>query len=163
MSALDIAILLFLVFWAIRGFAKGFASEIVSLTIWVSSVYLSIKYFHIPSELINNYILSDEISSILTIITIFIITFIVAAILGFIFSKIINIVGLYNYNKVFGLIFGSLKGFVFLTFFVFIIYQTDLKNYYLIEDSQFMPIIQAFLEKYAQTSNSLFDSLELKI
>ena len=163
MSALDITIILFLVFWAIRGFLKGFASEIVSLATWISSVYLSIKYFHIPSELINNYVLSDEISSILTVITIFIITFIVAAILGFIFSKIINIVGLYNYNKVFGLIFGSLKGFVFLTFFVFIIYQTDLKNYYLIEDSQFMPIIQAFLEKYTQTSNSLFDSLELKI
>ena len=163
MSALDITILLFLVFWAIRGFLKGFASEIVSLATWVSSVYLSIKYFHIPSELINNYVLSDQVSSILTIITIFVITFIVAAILGFIFSKIINIVGLYNYNKVFGLIFGSLKGFVFLAFFVFIIYQTDMKNYYLIEDSQFMPIIQAFLEKYAQTGNSLFDSLELKI
>ena len=156
-------VLLFLIFWAIRGFFKGFASEIVSLVIWVSSVYLSIKYFHIPSELINNYVLSDQISSILTIITIFIITFIVAAILGFIFSKIINIVGLYNYNKVLGLIFGSLKGFVFLTFLVFLIYQTDMKNYYMIEDSQFMPIIQAFLEKYAQTGNSLFDSLELKI
>ena len=116
MSALDITIILFLVFWAIRGFLKGFASEIVSLATWISSVYLSIKYFHIPSELINNYVLSDEISSILTVITIFIITFIVAAILGFIFSKIINIVGLYNYNKVLGLIFGSLKGFVFLTF-----------------------------------------------
>ena len=163
MSALDITILLFLVFWAIRGFLKGFASEIVSLVIWVSSVYLSIKYFHIPSELINNYVLSDQVSSILTIITIFVITFIVAAILGFIFSKIINIVGLYNYNKVFGLIFGSLKGFVFLTFLVFLIYQTDMKNYYMIEDSQFMPIIQVFLEKYAQTGNSLFDSLELKI
>jgi len=163
MSALDITILLFLVFWAIRGFLKGFASEIVSLATWISSVYLSIKYFHIPSELINNYVLSDEISSILTILTIFIITFIVAAILGFIFSKIINIVGLYNYNKVFGLIFGSLKGFVFLTFIVFLIYQTDMKNYYMIEDSQFMPIIQAFLEKYVQTGNSLFDSLELKI
>ena len=163
MSALDVTIILFLVFWAIRGFSKGFASEIVSLTIWVSSVYLSIKYFHIPSELINNYVLSDKISSILAIITIFIITFVVAAILGFIFSKIINIVGLYNYNKVLGLIFGSLKGFVFLTFLVFLIYQTDLKNYYLIEDSQFMPIIHAFLEKYTQTGNSLFDSLELKI
>ena len=163
MSALDITIILFLVFWAIRGFLKGFASEIVSLATWISSVYLSIKYFHIPSELINNYVLSDEISSILTVITIFIITFIVATILGFIFSKIINIIGLYNYNKAFGLIFGSLKGFVFFTFFVFIIYQTDLKNYHLIEDSQFMPIIQAFLEKYIQTGNSLFDSLELKI
>ena len=163
MSALDITILLFLFFWAIRGFLKGFASEIVSLATWVSSVYLSIKYFHIPSELINNYVLSDQVSSILTIITIFVITFIVAAILGFIFSKIINIVGLYNYNKVLGLIFGSLKGFVFLTFLVFLIYQTDIKNYYLIEDSQFMPIIQAFLEKYTQTGNSLFDSLELKI
>jgi len=163
MSALDITILLFLFFWAIRGFLKGFASEIVSLATWVSSVYLSIKYFHIPSELINNYVLSDQVSSILTIITIFVITFIVAAILGFIFSKIINIVGLYNYNKILGLIFGSLKGFVFLTFLVFLIYQTDMKNYYMIEDSQFMPIIQAFLEKYAQTGNSLFDSLELKI
>ena len=163
MSALDIIILLFLFFWAIRGFLKGFASEIVSLATWVSSVYLSIKYFHIPSELINNYVLSDQVSSILTIITIFVITFIVAAILGFIFSKIINIVGLYNYNKVLGLIFGSLKGFVFLTFLVFLIYQTDMKNYYMIEDSQFIPIIQAFLEKYTQTGNSLFDSLELKI
>ena len=163
MSALDITILLFLFFWAIRGFLKGFASEIVSLATWVSSVYLSIKYFHIPSELINNYVLSDQVSSILTIITIFVITFIVAAILGFIFSKIINIVGLYNYNKILGLIFGSLKGFVFLTFLVFLIYQTDMKNYYMIEDSQFIPIIQAFLEKYAQTGNSLFDSLELKI
>ena len=163
MSALDITIILFLVFWAIRGFLKGFASEIVSLATWISSVYLSIKYFHIPSELINNYVLSDEISSILTVITIFIITFIVAAILGFIFSKIINIVGLYNYNKVLGLIFSSLKGFVFLIFLVFLIYQTDMKNYYMIEDSQFMPIIQAFLEKYTQTGNSLFDSLELKI
>ena len=87
----------------------------------------------------------------------------VAAILGFIFSKLVNIMGLYNYNKVLGLIFGSLKGFVFLTFFVFIVYQTDLRNYHLIEDSQFMPVIQAFLEKYTQTGNSLFDSLELKI
>ena len=163
MSALDIIILLFLVFWAIRGFLKGFASEVVSLATWVSSVYLSIKYFHIPSELINNYVSSDQVSSILTVITIFIITFIVAAILGFIFSKIINIIGLYNYNKFLGLIFGSLKGFVFLTFLVFVIYQTDIKNYYLMEDSQFIPIIQAFLEKYTQTSNSLFDSLELKI
>ena len=163
MSALDITIFLFLIFWAIRGFFKGFASESISLVTWLSSVYLSIKYFHIPSELINTYILSEKISSILTIITIFIITFMVAAILGFIFSKLVNIMGLYNYNKVLGLIFGSLKGFVFLTFFVFIVYQTDLKNYHLIEDSQFMPVIQAFLEKYTQTGNSLFDSLELKI
>ena len=96
-----------------KRFFKGFASESISLVTWVSSVYLSIKYFHIPSELINTYILSEKISSILTIITIFIITFMVAAILGFIFSKLVNIMGLYNYNKVLGLIFGSLKGFVF--------------------------------------------------
>ncbi len=163
MSVLDIGLILFLLFWAIRGFFKGFAAEIISLIIWVSAVYFSIKYFHIPSGIINNYIFSEQISSILTIITIFIITFMIAAILGFIFSKFINIIGLYNYNKIFGLIFGSLKGLVFLSFFVFIVHQTEIRNYHLIEDSQFMPIIQAFLEKYAQTGNSLFDSLELKI
>ena len=117
MSALDITILLFLVFWAIRGFLKGFASEIVSLVVWASSVYLSIQYFHIPAKLINNYVLSDQISSILTIITIFIITFIVAAILGFIFSKIINIIGLYNYNKASWVNIWLSKRFCFFHFF----------------------------------------------
>ena len=86
-----------------------------------------------------------------------------ATVLGFIFSKFINIIGLSNYNKVFGLLFGSLKGLVFVTFFVFIIYQTDMKNFHMIEDSQFMPFFKDFLDKYVQTGNSLFDSLELKI
>ena len=33
----------------------------------------------------------------------------------------------------------------------------------MIQDSQFMPFFKAFLDKYVQTGNSLFDSLELKI
>ena len=163
MSVLDIGLLLFLAFWAIRGFFKGFMSEIISLLTWISAIYLSVKYFHIPSKIIDNYISSEQVSSILTIIAIFLITFMTATVLGFIFSKFINIIGLSNYNKVFGLLFGSLKGLVFVTFFVFIIYQTDMKNFHMIEDSQFMPFFKDFLDKYVQRGNSLFDSLELKI
>ena len=163
MSVLDIGLLLFLVFWATRGFFKGFTSEIISLFTWISAIYLSIKYFHIPSEIINYYILSEQVSSILTIIIIFLITFMTAAILGFIFSKFINIIGLSYYNKVLGLLFGALKGLAFISFFVFIIYQTDIKHLHMIQDSQFMPFFKAFLDKYVQTGNSLFDSLELKI
>ena len=50
-----------------------------------------------------------------------------------------------------------------ISFFVFIIYQTDIKNLHMIQDYQFMPFFKAFLDKYVQTGNSLFDSLELKI
>ena len=87
----------------------------------------------------------------------------IAAILGFISSKLINFIGLYNYNKILGLLFGSIKGLVFLSFFTYIIYQTDSQNYYMLKESEFMPIFKDFLDKYTQRGNSLFDSLELKI
>ncbi|MBT3548508.1 MAG: CvpA family protein [Gammaproteobacteria bacterium] len=163
MSTLDIGIILFVIFWGVRGFFKGFASEIISLLVWVSAFYLSIKYFHIPSGMINDYISSAQVSSIITVISIFVITFLIAAILGFISSKLINFIGLYNYNKILGLLFGSIKGLVFLSFFTYIIYQTDSQNYYMLKESEFMPIFKDFLDKYTQRGNSLFDSLELKI
>ena len=41
--------------------------------------------------------------------------------------------------------------------------ELSLLRSFRIEDSQFISVIHAFLEKYTQTGNSLFDSLGLKI
>lgn len=163
MSTLDIGIILFIIFWGVRGFFRGLTSEIISLIVWISSIYLSIIYFDVLSGLINDYVSSEQVSSIIAIIFIFIFTFMIAVFLGFISTKLVKIIGLNNYNKVLGLIFGSLKALSLLLFFTFMVNQTDLQNFYMMQDSHFIPLFNDFLDKYVQTGDSLFDSFELKI
>ena len=163
MITFDIAIIVFLSYWAIRGFFKGFASEVLSLLIWSTSIFLSIKYFYIPSSMIETYISSSDLSNFLTIIMLFIITFFTSAISGFLISKLINMIGLYSYDKVLGLLMGGLKGLVFTMLVIFSIEQTTIKDYSFIQESQITPHFDYFLNKYIKTSESLFDSLVLKI
>ena len=163
MSTLDIGIILFIIFWGVRGFFRGLTSEIISLIVWISSIYLSIIYFDVLSGLINDYVSSEQVSSIIAIIFIFIFTFMIAVFLGFISTKLVKIIGLNNYNKVLGLLFGSLKALSLLLFFTFMVNQTDLQNFYMMQDSHFIPLFNDFLDKYVQTGDSLFDSFELKI
>ena len=163
MITFDIAIIVFLSYWAIRGFFKGFASEVLSLLIWSTSIFLSIKYFYIPSSIIETYISSSDLSNFLTIIMLFIITFFTSAISGFLISKLINMIGLYSYDKVLGLLMGGLKGLVFTMLVIFSIEQTTIKDSSFIQESQITPHFDYFLNKYIKTSESLFDSLVLKI
>ena len=163
MSTLDIGIILFIIFWGVRGFFRGLTSETISLIVWISSIYLSIIYFDVLSGLINDYVSSEQVSSIIAIIFIFIFTFMIAVFLGFISTKLVKIIGLNNYNKVLGLLFGSLKALSLLLFFTFMVNQTDLQNFYMMQDSHFIPLFNDFLDKYVQTGDSLFDSFELKI
>ena len=113
--------------------------------------------------MIETYISSSDLSNFLTIIMLFIITFFTSAISGFLISKLINMIGLYSYDKVLGLLMGGLKGLVFTMMVIFIIEQTTIKDSSLIQESQITPHFDYFLDKYIKTSESLFDSLELKI
>ena len=93
----------------------------------------------------------------------FIITFFTSAISGFLISKLINMIGLYSYDKVLGLLMGGLKGLVFTMLVIFSIEQTTIKDSSFIQESQITPHFDYFLNKYIKTSESLFDSLVLKI
>ena len=61
MVTIDIIILVFLAYWAIRGFLRGFASEIISLIIWFIAIYLTLNFFYIPVTFIQSYVNSQEL------------------------------------------------------------------------------------------------------
>ena len=96
MIILDIGILVFLAFWSIRGFKKAFSAEILSLIVWVTAIYATLNYFHIPVNYIQSFVSSPMISMIITYALIFIFTFISSAISGYIVSKFVNIIGYYS-------------------------------------------------------------------
>ena len=111
----DIAILIFLAFWSIRGFMKGFSAEILSLIVWVTAIYATLNYFHIPVNYIQSFVSSPMLSMIITYALIFIFTFISSAISGYIVSKFVNIIGYYSFDKSLGIDFGTIKGYSLLS------------------------------------------------
>ena len=163
MITIDIIILVFLSYWAIRGFLRGFASEIISLIIWIIAIYLTLNFFYIPVTFIQSYVNSQEVSSIITYIFIFLFTLIVAMISSFFVSRFIHIMGLYSFNKVFGFIFGLTKGFALCLLINFFIINMQLSDNEILSNSQFIPYFDYFLNNFLKSSDSLFDSFQLKI
>ena len=163
MIILDIGILVFLAFWSIRGFMKGFSAEILSLIVWVTAIYATLNYFHIPVNYIQSFVSSPMISMIITYALIFIFTLISSAISGYIVSKFVNIIGYYSFDKSLGFVFGTIKGFSFTVLITFFILNTELASLKMVTDSQFIPYFEDFLNNYLISSDSLFDSLQLKI
>ena len=163
MITLDICIIIFLAFWSIRGFFKGFASEIISLTVWLTAIYLTLNFFYIPLNYIQDYIVSREISRVLTFALIFISTFLFSMISSFFISKFISILGFYSFDKLLGLFIGLIKGLGFMLLITFFLMNTELYEHALVSDSQYIPYFDDFLNNYLKSSDSLFDSFQLKI
>ena len=158
MIALDISIIIFLFFWSVRGFFKGFASELISLVVWLTAIYLTLNFFYIPMSYIQDYIVSIEISRILTFAIIFIFTFIVSMTSGFLVSKFMSIIGFYSFDKFLGLLFGLSKGLGFMLLITFFLMNMELSGHNLVSDSQFIPYFDYFLNNFWKSSDSLFDS-----
>ena len=163
MITIDIIIIVFLSYWAIRGFLKGFASEIISLIIWSIAIYMTLNFFYIPVSLIQSYISSPELSLVITCLFIFLSTFFVVMISGFFVSKFMNVIGLYSFNKSFGFIFGLIKGLILCLLINFFIINMQLSDSEILLDSRFIPYFDYFLNNFLKSSDSLFDSFQLKI
>tara|TARA_Y100000817_G_C16710110_1_gene478857 strand:+ start:101 stop:592 length:492 start_codon:yes stop_codon:yes gene_type:complete len=163
MSNLDIIITLFITFWSLYGFFRGFVSELISIICWSSAIYFSSNYFYLPANFIDEYINSEQISSVLAFLVIFISTFIISAILGFIFSKFINVVGLGSFNKFLGLFFGFLKGMVFMLIIIYILNLTEFRENIIFQESKYLSLFDAIIDKYLTSSKNFFDDINLKI
>ena len=159
----DIFITCFLLFWGLYGLVRGFITEFISFICWAVAIYVSANYFHIPTSLINNYLNNLEISRILAFIVIFFSTFITSSILGFLLSKMIGLIGLGILNRVFGFVFGLLKGSVFIIIIIFILDITDFRDNIFFQESQYISFFDVIINEYLNDTSSLFDDMGLDI
>tara|TARA_B100001287_G_C22663706_1_gene521767 strand:- start:308 stop:799 length:492 start_codon:yes stop_codon:yes gene_type:complete len=159
----DIIISCFLLFWGLYGLVRGFITELISFICWAVAIYVSANYFHVPTNIINEHLNNPHISRILAFILIFLSTFIVSAILGFLLSKMIGLFGLGVFNRVFGLVFGLLKGSVFIIITIFILDLTDFRENIFFQESQYISFFDGIINEYLSDTSSLFDEMGLSI
>lgn len=130
MNFLDILILVFLVFFLIRGYKKGIISEAFQIGGLVAAFYFSSPVSAVISKIIiANYEIDGKIVNLASGILAFIIILLIFVIIGKIVTKASGIVMLSIPNKFFGAIFGVIKGFFIVTLIILVLRFTPFSNF----------------------------------
>ena len=151
----DIIILVLIFISALFAFFRGFSLELLSISVWIISFFISYAYgnnlINFFNKIVNNILISTAISYVL----VFLIVFVIFSFLTRKFSVFIkeSYVGLID--KSLGFIFGILRGDVIvgLCFFLFDYFYNG-KRLEFIDNSKIIPVIKI-------TNNEIFRFLKI--
>lgn len=120
---IDFIFSLFLAFFSVRGFIKGFLSQIFSIAGVIFGVFLSYKY-GLPVSYAFPF--SRGISKIVSYIGVFLVVYLFFFLTGFLLKKFIKAIKLGWIDIILGGVFGFLKAGFLIFIFIFILKQFNL-------------------------------------
>ena len=151
----DVIILVLIFISALFAFYRGFSLELLSISVWVISFFVSYAYGYNLINFFNKVINNILISTAISYIVVFLIVFVIFSFLTRKFSVFIkdSYVGLID--KSLGFIFGILRGYVIvgLCFFLFDYFYKG-KKLEFIDNSKIIPVIKI-------TNNEIFRFLKI--
>ena len=79
------------------------------------------------------------------------------------FGVWLSVVGLGSLNKITGLFFGFVKGMIFMLIIVYILNLTEFRESIIFQESKYLSVFDAIIDKYLTSSSNFFDNIDLKI
>ena len=113
MNWLDIIILVILAVTAVGGFLKGLIKTVFSLVGLIVGIILAGRFYILLADRLT-FISSEDIARIVAFILIFLIVLIIAALLGFFFTRLFSAILLGWLNRLGGAAFGVILGSIFI-------------------------------------------------
>lgn len=151
----DVIILVLIFISALFAFFRGFSLELLSISVWIISFFVSYAYGYNLINFFNKIINNILISTAISYVVVFLIIFVIFSFLTRKFSVFIkdSYVGLID--KSLGFIFGILRGYVIvsLCFFLFDYFYNG-KRLEFIDNSKMIPVIKI-------TNNEIFRFLKI--
>ena len=151
----DVIILVLIFISALFAFFRGFSLELLSISVWIISFFVSYAYGYNLINFFNKIINNILISTAISYVAVFMIIFVIFSFLTRKFSVFIkdSYVGLID--KSLGFIFGILRGYVIvgLCFFLFDYFYNG-KRLEFIDSSKIIPVIKI-------TNNEIFRFLKI--
>ena len=108
----DIIFLIFIIYFAIQCFAKGFFLSLLSFLKWLLALVITIILVPKLEPYVSDYIKNEYISGIGLGIAIYILSLFLLILLGKSLGRLFSYTGLGSVDKVFGFFFGIFKGYV---------------------------------------------------
>tara|TARA_B100000029_G_scaffold136109_1_gene130688 strand:- start:368 stop:913 length:546 start_codon:yes stop_codon:yes gene_type:complete len=109
----DIIFLIFITYFALQCFAKGFFISLISFLKWILALVITIILVPKLEPYVSDYINNEYVSGIGLGIAVYILTLFTLILLGKSLGRLFSYTGMGSVDKVFGFFFGIFKGYVF--------------------------------------------------
>ena len=156
----DWFILIVLVASGVISFARGFTKEFLSLFLWLAAFIAAISLEYLATPKINEFIGNEEVSKIISYITVFVIFIFLGGIVIKFISKLIKWSGASGFDRFIGGLFGLIRGLIVL-FVIFLLLPSSLKTTELISNSKITPIIQKYAPEIEEYFRDLIDNRDI--
>lgn len=126
LNILDLIIIIPLLLWARQGYKKGFIISVASFAALVLGLYVAFFFSDVTAEKLQQHFTIDkEYLALIAFLVTFVVVVIVVVVIGNVLQKFIDVLMLGFLNKAAGLVFGILKGALYLSIIIFIINYFD--------------------------------------
>ena len=156
----DWFILIILVASGVISFTRGFTKEFLSLFLWLAAFIAAISLEYLATPKINEFIGNEEVSKIISYITVFVIFIFLGGIVIKFISKLIKWSGASGFDRFLGVLFGLIRGLIVL-FVIFLLLPSSLKTTDLISNSKITPIIQKYAPEIEAYFRDLIDNRDV--
>ena len=112
----------------IMSLRRGFFREAISLLSWVAAFIVARQFHQNVDFLLEEHVTDDFFRSVSSFFLLFLGTLICGALLGYIFSSLLNFTGLSSTDRLMGMVFGFARGALIVTIIVFLIGLTPLRQ-----------------------------------
>ena len=137
MNFFDVLIFGFLALFIINGFRKGFIISLASLAALILGIYLAVHFSNFVQDILQkNLHPSQTWLPILSFIITFVVVVILVLIVAKIAEKIMDVVGMGFINKLAGALLGLVKGVIFASIILYIIFSIDKNKKWITADDR---------------------------
>ena len=112
LNLFDVIFIIILLYSVIQCFLKGFSLSLISFMKWILSTVVTIIMVPKLQPHLENYINSEFINNVGLGVAIFILTLFFTILIGKTLSKAVTWTGVGSVDKIFGFLFGFLKGYI---------------------------------------------------
>lgn len=160
MTAIDYAILVILIFFALLSYAHGLAAEVFSVLKWALSLLGARLLEPTVSRLFFSSFESIWLRHVLGFVIFFLVFYFVLNFFSRGITRILAVLGLGGINRILGVAFGMIKGLLVVTLFYFLFSYTDLPKQAMWQHSFFLPYFSSLLSLLTPYAKELLEYLQ---
>ena len=163
LNVFDWILIAIIVISSVFGLLRGFVKELLSLASWLAAFFVARLFSFKLSNFMIDWIDQPQFRVIAAFVILFAITLVVGALINNVFSRLVSATGLTSTDRLFGMVFGIVRGGLLVIVMVSLLSLTPVSNDQWWQSSLIIPhfvLVDEWSYKMSTSASGLLDMLQ---